>query len=165
MRHNIPYTDSEAQMLPFLRECLSRKTLKKLLRRSQVTSLSSNEALGKLQGFYRSAVAQSESLIPAVKEKSRSTACQALTDVDIEAAIGPLLDYFDANLHVLSASLTSANLRSVLLGLWKEILVAIEDVIVPPLSDRQSNMRPLSDGELDIVLKWLKVSRPRQPAI
>lgn len=144
-------------MLPFLRECISRKTLKKLLRRSQAPPLTTNEALGKLQGLYRSAVSQSESLIPAVKEKSRNSACQALTDVDIESAIGPLLDYFDANLHVLSASLTSANLRSVLSGLWKEILVAIEDVIVPPLSDRPSNMRSLTDGELDIVLKWLKV--------
>jgi hypothetical protein len=145
-------------MLPFLRHCISRKTLKALLRRSQAPSVPTNEALGKLQGFYRSAVSQSESLIPAVKEKSRNMACQTLTDVDIESAIGPLLDYFDANLHVLSASLTSANLRSVLSGLWKEILVAIEDVIVPPLSDRPSNMRSLSDGELDIVLKWLKVS-------
>lgn len=144
-------------MLPFLRDCISRKTLKALLRRSQAPSVSTNEALGKIQGFYRSAVSQSESLIPAVKEKSRNAACQALTDVDVESAIGPLLDYFDANLHVLSASLTSANLRSVLSGLWKEILVAIEDVIVPPLSDRPSNMRSLSDGELDIVLKWLKV--------
>ncbi|KAJ9096406.1 hypothetical protein QFC21_005228 [Naganishia friedmannii] len=147
------------KMLPFLRYCVSRKTLKALLRRSQAPSVSTNEALGKIQGFYRSAVSQSESLIPAVKEKSRNVACQALTDVDVESAIGPLLDYFDANLHVLSASLTSANLRSVLSGLWKEILVAIEDVIVPPLSDRPSNMRSLSDGELDIVLKWLKFLR------
>jgi hypothetical protein len=99
----------------------------------------------------------SENLIPAVKERNHQKISQNLTDVQIETAIGPLLDYFDDNLQVLNGSLTHTNLRAVLLRLWKEILLAIEDMIVPPLSDRPSDMRPLTDGELDVVLKWLKV--------
>lgn len=81
--------------------------------------------------------------------------------MQIESAIGPLLDYFDDNLQVLSGSLSATNLRAVLLRLWKEIILAIEDMIVPPLSDRPSDMRPLTDGELDVVLKWLKVHHLR----
>lgn len=149
------------QMTPFLRVCLSRSPLKKLFRGTSTSgsmTASTNEALNKIQAAYRSALSQSENLIPAVREKNHSKISERLTDVQIESAIGPLLDYFDDNLHVLSESLTPYNLRAVLLRLWKEILLAIEDMIVPPLSDRPSKMRPLTDGELDVVLKWLKVS-------
>jgi hypothetical protein len=119
---------------------------------------STNDALNKIQAAYRSAISQSENLIPAVREKNHQKMGQRLTDVQIESAIGPLLDYFDDNLQVLNGSLSATNLRAVLLRLWKEILLAVEDMIVPPLSDRPSTMRPLTDGELDVVLKWLKVS-------
>ena len=42
--------------------------------------------------------------------------------------------------------------------LWKDILGTIEALIVPPLSERQTEMKPLSEKELDIVFKWLGVS-------
>jgi hypothetical protein len=145
-------------MTPFIRTCLSRKPLKRLFRGSAGTAVptSTNDAINKLQAVYRSAMSTSESLIPAVKERNHQKISQNLTDVQIETAIGPLLDYFDDNLQVLSGSLTHNNLRAVLLRLWKEILLAVEDMIMPPLSDRPSDMRPLTDGELDVVLKWLK---------
>lgn len=41
--------------------------------------------------------------------------------------------------------------------LWKEILTTIEGLLVPPLSDRPTEMRPLSEKELDVVYKWLGV--------
>ena len=41
--------------------------------------------------------------------------------------------------------------------LWKDILSTIEALIVPPLSERQTEMKPLSEKELDIVFKWLGV--------
>ena len=44
------------------------------------------------------------------------------------------------------------------LRLWKEILTTIEGLLVPPLSDRPTEMRPLSEKELDVVYKWLGVS-------
>lgn len=51
--------------------------------------------------------------------------------------------------------------------LWKEILTTIEGLLVPPLSDRPTEMRPLSEKELDVVYKWLGVRPlhpiPRQP--
>lgn len=42
--------------------------------------------------------------------------------------------------------------------LWKDILSTIEALIVPPLSDTPTEMKPLSDKEVDIVFKWLGVS-------
>lgn len=47
--------------------------------------------------------------------------------------------------------------------LWKEILTTIEGLLVPPLSDRPTEMRPLSEKELDVVYKWLGVSLRGQP--
>ena len=41
--------------------------------------------------------------------------------------------------------------------LWKEILSIIDSLLLPPLSDQPSEMKPLSGQEVDIVLKWLKV--------
>ena len=43
---------------------------------------------------------------------------------------------------------------------WKEILLVVEGLLIPPLSDKPSEMKPLSDKEVDIVFKWLKVGVP-----
>lgn len=50
-------------------------------------------------------------------------------------------------------------MQMVMAKLWKQILATIESLIVPPLSDKASEMRALSDGELDIALRWLKFLR------
>ena len=42
--------------------------------------------------------------------------------------------------------------------IWKEILTVIEGLLVPPLSDSPADMRPLTDKEVYIVIRWLKVS-------
>lgn len=41
--------------------------------------------------------------------------------------------------------------------IWKEILSVIEGLLVPPLSEVPAEMRPLSDKEVYIVIRWLKV--------
>lgn len=41
--------------------------------------------------------------------------------------------------------------------LWKEILSTIEGLILPPLSDQPTEMRPLTEKEMDIVYKWRQV--------
>lgn len=115
-----------------------------------------SDTLSKMKDAYQKAMTSSGSAIPPLRQPNMP----ALSDVQIESAIGPLLDYFDANLHVLSEALSPNNLKAVLSRLWMEIMTAIEDIIVPPLSDRPASMRPLRDSELDVVLKWLKVSHP-----
>lgn len=50
-------------------------------------------------------------------------------------------------------------MQMVMAKLWKQILTTIEALIVPPLSDKPSQMRALSHSELDIALRWLKFLR------
>ena len=69
----------------------------------------------------------------------------------------PLFDYFDANLQTLNTYLSDATKQQVMSRVWKEILLTIEGLLIPPLSENQSDMKPLSDKEVDIVFKWLKV--------
>ena len=55
----------------------------------------------------------------------------------------------------MNQTLTGAAMIMVMTRLWKEVLVIIETLVVPPLSDKPSQQRPLNQKELDIVFKWL----------
>jgi len=54
-------------------------------------------------------------------------------------------------------TLTEATMVAVMKRLWKEVLMAIEALLVPPLSDKPSSQRPLTQKEVDIVFKWLEM--------
>ncbi len=54
-------------------------------------------------------------------------------------------------------TLTDSAMVMVMTRLWKEVLVTIESLLVPPLSDKLSQQRPLTQQELDIVFKWLQL--------
>jgi hypothetical protein len=41
--------------------------------------------------------------------------------------------------------------------IWKEVLVVVESLLVPALSDQPTELKPLTDKEVDVVFKWLKV--------
>jgi hypothetical protein len=55
-------------------------------------------------------------------------------------------------------TLTDSAMISVMTRLWKEILITIEGLLVPPMSDKLSQQKPLTQQELDTVFKWLQVS-------
>ncbi len=80
-----------------------------------------------------------------------------LTEFDIENALKPLFAYFDENFAIMKQTLTDASMIMVMTRLWKEVLLALEGLLVPPLSDKPSAQRPLSQQELDIVFKWLQL--------
>ncbi|KAL0578062.1 hypothetical protein V5O48_003924 [Marasmius crinis-equi] len=148
------------KMSPFIHQCLSRTVVKSLLKANS-TGLDYNKALGNMTSLYRSALgtSSSEVQIPLPQAEKPRTRPEDLTDVEIEQAIVPLFDYFDANLQTLNTYLSETAKEKVMTRVWKEILNVIEGLLVPPLSEVSSDMKPLSDKEVDIVFKWLKFLR------
>lgn len=148
-------------MSPFIQQCVSRPVLKGLIK-SGGLGLDYNKALGGVTSLYRQAVgaSASEVQIPLPQEEKPRIRPEELTDVEIEQAILPLFDYFDANLQTLNTYLSDTTKEMVMTRVWKEVLNVIEGLLIPPLSDATSDMKPLSDKEVDIVFKWLKVSIP-----
>ncbi|KAF2128229.1 hypothetical protein P153DRAFT_432586 [Dothidotthia symphoricarpi CBS 119687] len=119
----------------FISNTLSRQTLGRLLNRGySVSSVTS---------YFKAARPQSVAVGNITQE-----ATEALT---------PLFDYFDANFAIMKQTLTDPAMIMVMTRLWKEALSTIESLLVPPLSDKLSQQRPLSQQELDIVFKWLKL--------
>ena len=73
------------------------------------------------------------------------------------SALEPLFNYFNDNFAIMKETLTDPAMIMVMTRLWKEVLATTESLLVPPLSDKPSQQRPLTQQELDIVFKWLKV--------
>jgi hypothetical protein len=146
------------QMSPFIQQCLSRNVLRTLTKSGNL-GLDYNKALGGVTALYRSALGSSSSevQIPLPQDEKPRLRPEELTDIEIEQAILPLFDYFDANLQTLNTYLSDTAKEMVMTRVWKEILTVIEGLLVPPLSDVSSDMKPLTDKEVDIVFKWLKV--------
>jgi hypothetical protein len=88
---------------------------------------------------------------------SRQSVAPALTPMDVENALKPLFTYFDENFAIMKQTLTSASMVMVMTRIWKEVLLSVEGILVPPLSDKPSSQRPLSQQELDVVFKWLEL--------
>ena len=82
---------------------------------------------------------------------------QGPTQRDVTNALEPLFNYFNDNFAIMKQTLTDSAMVMVMTRLWKEVLATIESLLVPPLSDKLSQQRPLTQQELDIVFKWLQV--------
>lgn len=113
----------------YFRQTLSRKTLDKLF--------------GRDRSFFSSF--------------SRATKTVDPTLQDCEDAIVPLLDYMEKNLRILNENLSETNMQSLILKIWKEVLIALEGVLLPPLSEQESDMKPLDELEFLVVYKWLEL--------
>ncbi|EJU00294.1 hypothetical protein DACRYDRAFT_54447 [Dacryopinax primogenitus] len=151
------------KMAPFIRQSLSRDLLRSLVRPGGAGALALErinykQALGGMQAFYRSAIggASEEPLIPLPASERPRFRPEALSDADIEQVISPLFEYFEANLQILNTFLTEITKEMVMKRIWKEILSIIEGLLIPPLSDAPSDMKALTDKEVDVVFKWLK---------
>ncbi|KAH8112053.1 hypothetical protein DFH11DRAFT_533705 [Phellopilus nigrolimitatus] len=147
------------KMTPFIQQSLSRAVLKALVKTG--TGLDYTKALDNMTAFYRNALGPSanEIQVPLPQSEKPRIRPEALSDYEIEQAITPLFDYFEANLQTLNTYLSEETKEMVITRLWKEILAVIEALLVPPLSNVPSDMKPLSDKEVDIVFKWLKFLR------
>ncbi|KAG8902226.1 hypothetical protein FRC00_000142 [Tulasnella sp. 408] len=145
------------KVAPLLRQYINRAVLVGLVK-TTATSYDYNKALAGVTGFYRSAIGadKADSLIPLPHQDKGRMRFQALTDEEIESALSPLFDYLDANLQTFNNHLSEATKATVMAKIWKEMLATIEDLLVPPLANVPSDMKPLTDKEVDIVFKWLK---------
>ncbi|KAL8948806.1 MAG: hypothetical protein Q9222_005035 [Ikaeria aurantiellina] len=81
---------------------------------------------------------------------------QAPSEIEITNALKRLFAYFDDNFAIMNQTLTSTAMVMVMTRLWKEVLVTIEALLVPPLSDKPSQQRQLNQQEVDVVFKWLQ---------
>lgn len=79
------------------------------------------------------------------------------TPGQIEAALTRLFAYFDENFAIMKQTLTDATMIAVMTRLWKEVLMTIENLLVPPLSDKPSTKRSLTRKELDVVYHWVEM--------
>ena len=149
-------------MSPVIYHSLSRSVLKSLIKGD--SKLDYNKALGNVTALYRSALggSASEVQIPLPADEKPRVKPGELSDIEIEQAIAALFDYFEANLQTLNTYLGDSTKEIVMTRVWKEILATIEGLLIPPLSETPSEMKPLTDKEVDIVFKWLKVSVPSQ---
>ncbi|KAG8908782.1 hypothetical protein FRB99_003020 [Tulasnella sp. 403] len=145
------------KMAHLIRQYVNRGVLMALIKPTAVGN-DYSKVLGGVAAFYRLAIGADEtnsvmSLAPKDKARIRP---EALTDGEIEGAIAPLFDYFDANFQILNSYLSPNAKETTMVKVWKEILMTIEDLLVPPLSVGPSDMDPLSDNGVDVVFKWLK---------
>jgi hypothetical protein len=91
--------------------------------------------------------------------KSRQSVVTPVLPIDVENALKPLFTYFDDNFAIMQQTLTTASMIAVMTRLWKEVLLAIEALLIPPLSDKPSTQRALTQQESDVVFTWLELLR------
>lgn len=89
--------------------------------------------------------------------KKRGSEVPITTPNQIESALLALFTYFDDNFAIMKKTLTEATMLAVMTRLWKEALMAIENLLVPPLSDKPSTQKQLTQKELDVVYHWLQM--------
>lgn len=87
--------------------------------------------------------------------KKRTSTMPTTNTFEIEAALANLFTYFDENFAIMKQTLTDATMIAVMTRLWKEVLMTIENLLVPPVSEKPSLQRPLLRKELDVVYHWL----------
>jgi hypothetical protein len=135
----------------YIQQCLSRRTLKALTAGATIGGVSINS----MRGYFSKVSGQ-------VSGRPMSVQTQPLQPINPEAAnnaLKPLLQYFDDNFAIMKQTLTDGAMIMVMTRLWKEALVTVESLLVPPLSDKPSSQKPLTQQEVDIVYRWLQVSR------
>lgn len=89
--------------------------------------------------------------------RKKGTAPPQITPEEIASTLQSLFSYFDENFAIMKQTLTDATMLAVMTRLWKEVLMAIENLLVPPLSEKPSQQKPLTQRELDVVYKWLEL--------
>jgi len=139
----------------YIQSCLSRRTLRTLLSNGSLGSVSLNSA----RGYFSKLSSQVSGRPMSLATQPTTPTPQGATQEAVANALKPLLNYFDDNFAIMKQTLTDSAMIMVMTRLWKEVLVTIEGLLVPPLSDKPSAQKALGQQEVDIVYKWLQVRR------
>ncbi|KAG0297547.1 hypothetical protein BGZ96_005855 [Linnemannia gamsii] len=115
-------------MIPSVQACLTEKVL-----------FSNFRSKASLLGFFNSSVS--------------SAKVTKVSDEDCDNALGQLLDYLEDSLPVLYDYLTTEGMTMVITRLWREMLITIETLLVPPLSTDISTRTPLTEIEMHVAFK------------
>lgn len=140
----------------YIQQCLSRRTLKALLGQGGLAAVG-GVTLNQAKGYFSKLSSQVAGRPINYGVTSPAATPSGPTQMDVSNALKPLLTYFDDNFAIMKQTLTDSAMLMVMTRLWKEILVTIESLLVPPLSDKPSAQNPLSQKEVDIVYRWLQI--------
>ncbi|KAF9373770.1 hypothetical protein CPB97_000323 [Podila verticillata] len=99
---------------------------------------------------------RSKTLFPFFGSSVQSAKVTKVSDEDCDNALWPLLDYFEASLPILYDYLTTEGMIMVITKLWKETLVTIESLLMPPLSTAVSDRTPLTEIEMHVIFKIIE---------
>jgi hypothetical protein len=91
------------------------------------------------------------------KQGPKMPATSTPAGAQIEGTLQALFTYFDENFAIMKQTLTDATMLAVMTRLWKEVLMAVESLLVPPLSEKPSTQKPLAQQEMDVVYQWLQM--------
>lgn len=93
--------------------------------------------------------------VASLWKKRQSTIPPVTAQAAIEGSLQSLFEYFQDNFTIMNLTLTHNTMQAVMARLWKEVLLTVENLLVPPLSEKPSTQKPLTQAELDVVYKWL----------
>jgi hypothetical protein len=137
----------------YIQQCLSRRTLKALTSTTTAADVASS-TINSMRGYFSKVSGRPMSMaMPTPQAPAPANVAESAAN-----ALKPLLQYFDDNFAIMKQTLTDSAMILVMTRLWKEVLVTVEGLLVPPLSDKLSAQRPLTMSEVDVVYRWLQVS-------
>lgn len=88
---------------------------------------------------------------PATIRVTQESCCEVLI---------PLIDYLENNLHILFVHLYESTANGVICKVWNEILVSLEDILLPPLHGASKGMaKPLTEADLSNIFDCIDFLR------
>ncbi|EPY50175.1 C2 domain-containing protein [Schizosaccharomyces cryophilus OY26] len=136
------------KMEPVISQNLSMSTLRRLLSGSWMDF---DKTMTSVTSLFNRATLTSFS-----KKEDQKKEDHELTDVEIESAINDLLDFFDVNFSVIARHLSKDVFITVMSYVWDEVMCTIEDLLLPPVSAKPIDRKPLSENQVNIVYSWLQ---------
>lgn len=140
----------------YIQQCLSRRTLRTLTGGSTAASIA-GVSMNTMRGYFSKVSNQVAGRPTSVVAPPPAAPTGSAIAENASNALKPLLQYFDDNFAIMKQTLTDTAMITVMTRLWKEVLVTVEGLLVPPLSDKPSAQKPLTQAEVDVVYKWLQV--------